>query len=54
MTLFKSMNFAFFAKVVNDTHRKKLCFTQLITRMAAWLLVVFSICLDNQLSCIKE
>ena len=24
---------------VNDTHREKLCFTQFITRMAAWLLL---------------
>ena len=33
---------------VNDTHREKLCFTQFSTRMAAWLLLIFSICLRNQ------
>ena len=35
---------------VNDAHREKLCFTQFITRMAAWLLLTFFICLHNQLS----
>ena len=33
---------------VNDTHREKLCLTQFSTRMAAWLLLIFSICLRNQ------
>ena len=34
----------------NDTHTWKICFTQFSTRMAAWLLLIFSICLHNQLS----
>ena len=34
----------------NDTHTWKICFTQFSTRMAAWLLLNFSICLHNQLS----
>ena len=37
---------------VNGTHREKLCFTQFSIRMAAWLLLTFSICLHNQLSSI--
>ena len=35
--------------LLNDTHKEKLCFTQLGTRMAAWLLLTFLICLHNQL-----
>ena len=26
----------------NDTHREKLCYTQFSTRMAAWLLLMFT------------
>ena len=37
---------AFFL-VLNDTHRKKLCFTQFNTRMTAWLLLTFFKCLKN-------
>ena len=33
---------------VDDTHRKKLCFTQFSTRMAAWLFPTFFIYLYNQ------
>ena len=32
-----------------NTYRKKLCFTQFSTRMAAWLLLTFFLCLLNQL-----
>ena len=39
-----------FVDTLNDTLRKKLCFTQFSTRMAAWLLLIFFICLHNQLS----
>ena len=35
-----------------DAHREKPCFTQFSTRMAAWLLLTFFICLHNQLSSI--
>ena len=38
----------------NDTHTWKICFTQFSTRMAAWLLLNFSICLHNQLSSIHS
>ena len=31
----------------NDTHREKLSFTRLSTRMVTWLLLIFSICLNN-------
>ena len=41
-----------FCGIFNDTHREKLCFTQFSTRMPAWLLVTFFICLHNQLSSI--
>ena len=34
----------------NDTDKEKLCFTQFIARMAAWLLLSFIIRLHNQLS----
>ena len=34
--------------------REKLCFTQFSTRMAAWLLLTFFICLHNQLSSIHS
>ena len=34
----------------NDINREKLCFTEFSTRMAAWLLLTFSIRLQNQLS----
>ena len=33
---------------------KKLCFTQFSTRMDAWLLLTFFICLHNQLSSIDS
>ena len=43
--------------ILNDTHTEKLCFTQFITRMAAWLLLIFFISLQlilyNPLSHIK-
>ena len=38
------------ALIVNDTHREILCFIQFSTRMAAWLLLTFFICLYNQLN----
>ena len=38
----------------NDTHREKLCFIQFSTGMAAWLLLIFFICLHNQLSSIMH
>ena len=31
-------------RVISDTHREKLCFTHLSTRMAAWLLLTFFMC----------
>ena len=34
---------------INILTGKKLCFTQFITRMAAWLLLAFFVCLHNQL-----
>ena len=37
---------------LNDTHREKLCFIQISTRMAGWLLLTFLICLHNELSSI--
>ena len=37
---------------INDTNRKKLSFNQFSTRMAAWLLLIFFICLRNQLNSI--
>ena len=37
---------------VNDTHKEKLCFTLFSTKMAAWLLLIFFVCLHNQLSSI--
>ena len=40
--------------LVNDTHRKKLCITQFSTRMAAWRLLTFFICLHNQLNSIHS
>ena len=33
---------------INDTHREKLRFTQFSTKMAAWLLLTFFICFQNQ------
>ena len=39
---------------LNDTHRKKLGFTQFRTRMAAWLFLTFFMCLHNQLSSIHS
>ena len=39
---------------VNDTHREKLSFTQFSTRMAAWLLLIFFICLYNHLGSIHS
>ena len=39
---------------VNVTHREKLCFTQFSTRISAWQLLTFSICLHNQLSSIHS
>ena len=45
-------------KVVNDTHREKLCFTKILLNsvqgMAAWLLLFIFICLNNQLSSIHS
>ena len=38
--------------LINDTSREKLRFTQLITKMAAWLFLTFLICLHNQLKSI--
>ena len=40
--------------LLNDTHRKKLCFTQFSTRKAPCLLLIFFICLHNQLSSIHS
>ena len=40
--------------VVNDTHRGDWCFTQFSTGMAGWLLLIFLICLHNQLSSIHS
>ena len=39
---------------LNDTHRKRLFFTQFSTGMAGWLLLIFLICLYNQLSSIHS
>ena len=39
---------------LNDTHREKLCFTQISTRMAAWLFPTFFICLHNQLGSVHS
>ena len=39
---------------VNDTHREKLSFTYFSTRMAAWLLLIFFICLYNHLGSIHS
>ena len=39
---------------LNDAHRERLCFTQFSTRMAAWLLLTFFICLHDQLSSIRS
>ena len=33
----------------NDIHKEKLCFIQLSTRMAAWLLLTFFVCLHSHL-----
>ena len=44
------INFKF--RVPNDAQREKLCFTQLSTRIAAWLFLTFFIYLHNQLSSI--
>ena len=45
-------------KVVNDTHRERLCFTKILLNsvqgMAAWLLLIIFICLNNQLSSIHS
>ena len=45
-------------KVINDTHREKLCFTKillnLVQGMAAWLLLIIFICLNSQLSSIHS
>ena len=41
---------SFLAIAINDTHREKLYFTQFSTKMATWLLLVFFMCLHNQLS----
>ena len=50
-------------KQLNDTHRessltiltgKDWCFTQFSTGMAGWLLLIFLICLHNQLSSIHS
>ena len=38
----------------NDTHREKLRFTKFSTKMAAWLLLDFFICLRNHLSSIHS
>ena len=35
---------------INDTHGEKLCLSQLSTRIVAWLLMTFFICLHDQLS----
>ena len=35
---------------INDTYKEKLCFNKFSTRMAAWQLLSFFICLHNQLS----
>ena len=32
---------------LNDTRRRKLCFTQLSTRMAVWVLLIFVISLNK-------
>ena len=39
---------------VSNTHRGKFCFTQFSARMAALLLLVFSICLHDQLTSINS
>ena len=39
-------------KTIKDTHREKLYFIQISTKMAGWLLSTFLICLHNQLSSI--
>ena len=39
---------------LNDTQRENLCFTQLSTRIAAWLLLTFFTSLHNQLSSIHS
>ena len=45
-------------KMLNDTHREKLCFTQFIadgfTDIEAWLLLTFLICLHNQLNSLSS
>ena len=38
----------------NNTHREKVTLTQFITRMAAWLLLIFFTCLYNQLGSIHS
>ena len=32
---------------LEDTHREKICFTQFSTRMDAWLLLTFSLCVHK-------
>ena len=39
---------------LNDTRRKKLCFSQFITRLVPWLLLTFFIYLHDQLSSIHS
>ena len=42
------------AKQLNDTHREKLCFLRGFIEMEARLLLIFFICLHNQLSSIHS
>ena len=44
----------FYGSLWDDIHREKLCFTQFNTRMTAWLLLTFFVCLENQLSSIHS
>ena len=43
-----------FNKPVNDTHRKKLCFTQFSTRMAVWLILTVFLCFHNQFKNVNQ
>ena len=42
------------SKILYGNHMEKLCFTQISTRIAAWLLLTFFKCLHNQLSSIHS
>ena len=52
VTAMKVSTYAFHYCLFNNTHKEKLHFTQISTRMAAWVLLAFFICLHNQLSSI--